>query len=1490
MTDRLSPTFAFLERYELKLALLPTLAELYLHQDPNTAIIKIRQYGELLANRLFTHARLPLVAGADSNDRLKHLEKEEIIPADVAKVFHDIRRKGNDAVHQHKGSISEAVQCLSDALWLGHWYHAKTLGKAFAPRKYSVPKEPADTERDFQQRVARLEQELAKAHAESTQAERKRIDAELARDSIAAKLHQQEKAHRDSLREGNLDRPTVWAEQKYHLDQFVGRKALTDSLVRELTTKSAGYLVVTGVPGVGKSALLARLAHEVAARKGAAKVPVLLYLAKSGGAERQILGFLIWQASRDLQKTLPRSVFSKNTLELRELFVSSLVELQQKYGRVVVIIDGLDEMISDHEAPGKDLVFLPDYLPDGVRILLACRPVESVLQHLDRRFLGHQRAVLGPLNQAETNELVSARSNEKTLSWLEARGGTKELALRTQGSPLLLARALKVAAAKAEMDSAKAEDGNESWIPETIGAVFADQLREIANPTGVRKGRGQRTRLAVLELIAAASEPIGAEEIRRALAMLGQRVEMRGVRAALSELSGVLIALGGEVFRLYHHGFAEYVLSRVGDDDEISLHRALAGKPLGGIKDIEARVVPHVAHLATAFERAQSAGASELAQEVLKQAWTSMFRGEVIACAVASHQLADLCAALERLAPSELPENQSLQHAQLATLCRFLIRNHVLLEERPSLLRQQLLHEPSLEALIDGDSRGAVGGPHFRKIWSSSEVDRTLIREFQHSEDVNTYMVNGVLAARHAPFFVIKSNENEVLGVWNRDSGRRLWERQLGLERIVGEVVAISDDGGHVALSTYTYTYPIDADGEEDTDADPTGTLGGMLMLDGQTGNKLWEIEPRLAGGVAAIEFSPDGKEVYVVSGHARFSKEHVEPIGIHCLSTENGEVLRESERDVRIGPVAAARVLRGGSTLLTVGESDRQLDRSEWHGQIAAWDTSNLDQAPTLLSTGQSAVTCVCERADGVAVVGNSSGQIGRLNLKQGSVQWWDTTLDRVNYCAFLPSNLLILHQMGFLSFPGAVGRWSLEEQLMVGEHIPLDPDVREVALGWSDHEWLVDTKSRVAMMSLAETFAEARQSRPSLKGKVVTLSPDLRLASVMLDDYSMEIVEIASGKRQGEAIVTSARLQHNQKDLYLHIADRGWQEGKAHVRLANDGTVLIIDDVMRDLLVSVRLISTRTGKDHAHGICGPSVIHASVSADGRVASVVVRPQRKLDALPPKHREAVQDIFNALSSMANRDVSVEAADPDSFQLSKTVAALSLENKAVHAPTKKSEGFEGFPKNLSMPCLIVLETHSARVVSVSPLDQRYSEIRLSSHGRHVGLENDEVIEVRDTKTGDVALSVSKSRERQSIGARFAEQYFPSERPSQAPEQAELERTFDPTSWRFSEDEERLQVSGNVARWWSTLRQWKLETAAELGWSPIRVMKQFHESIDGKILFTPVNDGLSAIAVLTGKEVAFWPRYSIDRVAVRDEGRICIWTENDQSEVVEYLEK
>lgn len=98
-------------------------AELHLHDDPVTCLFKLRQFGEKLSELLFEEHRLEFPYDNTFHNRLKTLEFESILPANIQDLFHTIRSKGNKAVHDSDGSIDDAKGTLHSSFKIAKWFY-----------------------------------------------------------------------------------------------------------------------------------------------------------------------------------------------------------------------------------------------------------------------------------------------------------------------------------------------------------------------------------------------------------------------------------------------------------------------------------------------------------------------------------------------------------------------------------------------------------------------------------------------------------------------------------------------------------------------------------------------------------------------------------------------------------------------------------------------------------------------------------------------------------------------------------------------------------------------------------------------------------------------------------------------------------------------------------------------------------------------------------------------------------------------------------------------------------------------------------------------------------------------------------------------------------------------------------------------------------------------------------------------------------------------
>ena len=177
MTEKpTSANFNFLAPHDIQLVRLAALAERYFIDDPNTCLIKLRQYGELLAQQVAARTGTYSSAKEPQSDLLRRLRVEGIVPRQALDLLHQIRINGNRASHDHTGDHAEALTTLKFARQLGIWFH-KTFGedRDFRAGPFVPPADPEAATAELHEELERLREALAESQSA---AERAKSNAE----------------------------------------------------------------------------------------------------------------------------------------------------------------------------------------------------------------------------------------------------------------------------------------------------------------------------------------------------------------------------------------------------------------------------------------------------------------------------------------------------------------------------------------------------------------------------------------------------------------------------------------------------------------------------------------------------------------------------------------------------------------------------------------------------------------------------------------------------------------------------------------------------------------------------------------------------------------------------------------------------------------------------------------------------------------------------------------------------------------------------------------------------------------------------------------------------------------------------------------------------------------------------------------------------------------------------------------------------------------
>lgn len=183
----MSANFGHLSEISPELYRLGVLAERFFAEDANTSLIKSRQFGEYMVKEI---AALSGAYDAErretTNDLIRQLTTQQVLPREVADIFHAVRRSGNEASHGVGGSVADALAALKFCRALGVWYR-RTFGRDpdFKSGPFVTPKTAHELDRATQaelealkRQVQQTETELAAANASADELAKARAAAE----------------------------------------------------------------------------------------------------------------------------------------------------------------------------------------------------------------------------------------------------------------------------------------------------------------------------------------------------------------------------------------------------------------------------------------------------------------------------------------------------------------------------------------------------------------------------------------------------------------------------------------------------------------------------------------------------------------------------------------------------------------------------------------------------------------------------------------------------------------------------------------------------------------------------------------------------------------------------------------------------------------------------------------------------------------------------------------------------------------------------------------------------------------------------------------------------------------------------------------------------------------------------------------------------------------------------------------------------------------
>lgn len=348
---------------------------------------------------------------------------------------------------------------------------------------------------------------------------------------------------------------------------FVGRRWLFDSIDRFTRDKPHGYFVLRGDPGIGKSALIARMVkdgghvHHFNVRAEGIRKPemflqnVCAQLVAKYGLGLSSLPMEAMQDTRFLTSLLER--------------VAAKLRPDQK---ALLLVDALDESDKTALTPGANVLYLPKFLPSGIYFVVTTRRGEPALNvDCALEVLDLQQDHEG--NMADVRELVASKLPLPGIrTYIVAQGlddeaFVAEMVVKSQGNFMYLRHVLP------EIERGAYQDLEFDALPIGLHNYYEDHWRRMRSRD---KDAWRDLQIPVLTALAVIEEPTPLPLIAKFTG-----VDPRKVREVLTNWEEFLyvdkIAIDPASdrlirrYRLYHASFQEFIAAKDEVEDEVSL-------------------------------------------------------------------------------------------------------------------------------------------------------------------------------------------------------------------------------------------------------------------------------------------------------------------------------------------------------------------------------------------------------------------------------------------------------------------------------------------------------------------------------------------------------------------------------------------------------------------------------------------------------------------------------------------------------------------------------------------------------------------------------------------------------------------------------------------------------------------------------------------------------------------------------------------------------
>jgi type I restriction enzyme R subunit len=238
-----SVNFGFLAKHGDILVRHGALAERYVFDDPNAALVKIRQLAETLARQMAS--RIGLACGTDTTfrDVERSLKDAGLLDQSLAEVMRALRHAGNNAVHSLAGEQREALYQLKLLRQIAIWFH-RTIApnKNFKPGPFVPPPDPSNADEALKDELQAMREALASKEAElaGTKLQQVELEQRVAEEAARAQeAYENEAAAFELAEQTEAELQKQLEQHQQHVEELSKQQAETSPKIREQTVKAA---------------------------------------------------------------------------------------------------------------------------------------------------------------------------------------------------------------------------------------------------------------------------------------------------------------------------------------------------------------------------------------------------------------------------------------------------------------------------------------------------------------------------------------------------------------------------------------------------------------------------------------------------------------------------------------------------------------------------------------------------------------------------------------------------------------------------------------------------------------------------------------------------------------------------------------------------------------------------------------------------------------------------------------------------------------------------------------------------------------------------------------------------------------------------------------------------------------------------------------------------------------------------------------------------